>query len=97
MAIGSVRNTISTPDFGVRNTTIVSETPTLGDNSIGDAGIAVFATAVGSGALPQLEQLRITNPSQQLRNHCSSKSIKLHTCLSSVKNLRFDHNCTDTT
>jgi hypothetical protein len=50
----------------------------LKGNQIGDVGVTAFAQACASGALASLTVLFIDNPSEQLKAHCSSKSIKLN-------------------
>ena len=46
---------------------------------INDTDCKAIANLAARGSLPNLEHLWIDNPSAQLRAHCSSKKIKLHT------------------
>ena len=50
----------------------------LFNNKIGDDGMKALSSALAGGALPALQSLFIDRLSEELRAHCSSKSIKLN-------------------
>ena len=45
--------------------------------NVRDAGMTAFCTAIGSGALPNLQVLWISPPSQQLKDVCSTRRIRI--------------------
>jgi hypothetical protein len=49
------------------------------DNNIGDQGMIAFSSAIASGSMGNLNSLFIENPSQVLKDACSSWRIKLNT------------------
>jgi hypothetical protein len=51
----------------------------LGYNKIGDEGMKAFASAITNGSMGNLNSLFIENPSQVLKDTCSSWRIKLNT------------------
>ena len=51
----------------------------LDENRIGDDGLTSLSSALATGAMASLRMIFLDSPSEQLKDHCSSKGIKLNT------------------
>ena len=54
------------------------ETLSLASNQFGDEGMKSLASAIASGAMGKLGYLVIDNPSQVLKDACSTRKINIH-------------------